>query len=156
MRCYFKVQTEESIAEGKSMSRGSWREVFLEIFKLNKNSSELSFLALTVNLTKLTVVWEGISAEGFTRSVGLWACLWGLSLLIISVGGPSPLWVVPIPGQIVQDWTRKLGKHAPTSQPQNEARTGVSVQDGETGRRSSSQSGAWGQNEIYTYKENLP
>lgn len=147
-------------------ARGSWREVFLEItcshrsnsldsdFKLNKNSSELPFLALTVNLTKLSK--KGCQLRDLLDQIGLWACLWGLSWLIIGVGGPSPLWVAPIPGRIVRDWTRKLGKRAPTSQPQNEARTRVGVWDGETGRSSSSQSGAWGQNEIYLYEENLP
>lgn len=43
---------------------------------------------------------------------GLWACLgWGLSQLLIDVGGPSLPWAAPFPEQMVLGYIGKLAQH---------------------------------------------
>ena len=40
----------------------------------------------------------------------------GLSWMLTEVGGPSPLWVAPFPGQVVMGSLKKLFEQEPVSQ----------------------------------------
>lgn len=63
----------------------------------NKKNVCIVLVSFNHNLTQPKLPGERVLIRNYTEQVGLWACLWGV--LLIDVGSPSPLWVVPFPSQ---------------------------------------------------------
>lgn len=69
----------------------------------------------TVNLTQTRSTWKEFSLSNCLYQVGLWTSLRSVTM-IIYVGGLSPLWVAPFPGQVILYCIQKLAKHEPENE----------------------------------------
>lgn len=74
----------------------SWYEV---IFRICTFSWVMVYwtLSQSASVVSLTPWEEGTTVEKLLHWLGLCACLWGV--LLMDVGGPSPLWVIPSVGR---------------------------------------------------------